>query len=217
MQCQSIHQQYLKTDHLHPKITPPIRQKYQCQIRHASIACNASLSPSTPDPQQSILAPLVQGKRFECTACGDCCRGGGAEVSCNTAEATAIAKFLHISYDKFVETYCKQYSKRPGWHFLKSKGPDQACIFLESDGRCSVYSYRPLQCVTYPYWPELMSDSAWQNEAKFCEGINSDAPCVDVGEAVQKLSAASEYFAAFEAANAGKMKTKKMKNIGDQG
>ena len=36
-----------------------------------------------------------------------------------------------------------------------------------------VYPVRPLQCRTYPFWPEVLaSRQAWQREARRCEGIN---------------------------------------------
>lgn len=46
------------------------------------------------------------------------------------------------------------------------------CVFLRSDKGCRVYAARPLQCRTYPYWPEtLRSRAAWRREGLRCEGI----------------------------------------------
>jgi hypothetical protein len=40
--------------------------------------------------------------------------------------------------------------------------------------RCRVYAVRPLQCRTYPFWPELVQNSrSWQREARRCEGIGN--------------------------------------------
>ncbi len=37
---------------------------------------------------------------------------------------------------------------------------------------CSVYSARPAQCRSYPFWPSLLhSPESWQQEAGYCEGI----------------------------------------------
>jgi hypothetical protein len=48
-----------------------------------------------------------------------------------------------------------------------------SCIFLDSTGRCGIYAARPVQCRTYPFWPELVSNEAdWRREARRCEGIN---------------------------------------------
>lgn len=58
-----------------------------------------------------------------------------------------------------------------------------------------------MQCATYPWWPDLMSDRAWQAEAaSVCEGINhEDAKEVDSAAAARQLLASSEYFVEFQA------------------
>ncbi len=49
-----------------------------------------------------------------------------------------------------------------------------ACPFLNAAGKCTVYSIRPAQCRTYPFWPEVVGHKkGWQEEAKRCEGINT--------------------------------------------
>ena len=54
------------------------------------------------------------------------------------------------------------------------------CVFLK-DKKCQVYGARPTQCRTYPWWPHnLRSQQAWEETARTCEGINSDAPLVDM-------------------------------------
>jgi Fe-S-cluster containining protein len=48
-----------------------------------------------------------------------------------------------------------------------------ACIFLDATGQCGIYAVRPIQCRTYPFWPELVnSETAWRREAHRCEGIS---------------------------------------------
>lgn len=32
------------------------------------------------------------------------------------------------------------------------------CVFLRDGRQCTVYGARPLQCSSYPWWPELMDD-----------------------------------------------------------
>lgn len=44
------------------------------------------------------------------------------------------------------------------------------CVFLRDGKQCTVYGARPLQCSTYPWWPELMDDGegrmhAWVHHA----------------------------------------------------
>ena len=40
----------------------------------------------------------------------------------------------------------------------------QVCVFLNEDRSCGVYHVRPLQCSTYPWWPELMPQRNWAAE-----------------------------------------------------
>jgi len=50
------------------------------------------------------------------------------------------------------------------------------CIFWNEG--CSVYSSRPLQCSTYPFWERIVeSRQTWLEEAKDCPGIDS-GPCI---------------------------------------
>jgi len=48
---------------------------------------------------------------------------------------------------------------------------------LDKNGHCRIYALRPTQCKTYPWWPEIIeSKTAWQREARHCEGINRGEP-----------------------------------------
>lgn len=74
--------------------------------------------------------------------------------------------------------------------------PNGDCIFLKNGTQCGVYGYRPMQCSTYPWWPELMDDVAWAAEGKaVCEGIEHDTALpVDAQEKAAVLRAATDYF-----------------------
>ena len=49
---------------------------------------------------------------------------------------------------------------------------DGRCVFLGANGQCRVYPVRPVQCRTYPFWPEVLcSGTAWEQESRRCEGI----------------------------------------------
>jgi Putative zinc- or iron-chelating domain len=106
-------------------------------------------SAAAPPTPASILQPLVQGKRFTCTGCADCCTGkvASGEVWLNDAEGAAIALHLGISFDAFLQRYTKNYARRPGWRLLKLQGGSQDCIFLK-DKLCTIYGVRPLQVPT---------------------------------------------------------------------
>jgi Fe-S-cluster containining protein len=135
-----------------------------------------SAQPPFPQAQATLLqAPpspyelLLEGKRFTCTECGKCCQGSG-EVWANDAECAAIARHLGLSPSHFLARYTKAYSRRPGWRMLKLQAPTGDCVFLEGGKRCTIYAVRPLQCSTYPWWPELMDPGEPQTDSQAAAG-----------------------------------------------
>ena len=45
------------------------------------------------------------------------------------------------------------------------------CVFW--DNGCTVYQARPVQCITYPFWPVIIeSELRWNKESNNCPGIN---------------------------------------------
>lgn len=109
------------------------------------------------------------GLRFSCTRCGRCCSGAPGTVFINQSEAARIARHLGLSQTDFLEKFA--YPFKSG-HSLKER-PNGDCIFLQN-GRCSIYRVRPIQCRTYPFWPEnLQTPEAWEKEARHCPGIGA--------------------------------------------
>ncbi len=50
-------------------------------------------------------------------------------------------------------------------------GENDHCVFLEN-GQCLIYEVRPVQCRTYPFWPEnLKNKYSWQQTMEECPGI----------------------------------------------
>lgn len=108
--------------------------------------------------------------RFQCTGCGACCSGGGDyHVFVGRAEAARICAHLGLSWPWFRRRYLARSAQ--GARVLRLER-DGRCTFLDADGRCRVYAARPRQCVSYPFWPEVVgSRTAWLREARRCEGI----------------------------------------------
>jgi len=111
----------------------------------------------------------VAGIRFECTACGRCCTGGGEYViEARPREQEAIRAWLGISRAWFRRRYLFRFDRET--ESLRM-APNGDCVFLR-DGRCGIYPVRPAQCRHYPFWPELVTRPwAWRAEARRCEGI----------------------------------------------
>jgi uncharacterized protein len=120
------------------------------------------------------------GLRFECTQCGNCCTGPEGVVWVTDEEAAAIA--AHLKLD--LETFYRDHARHMGVAFslnetLTEHGHD--CEFLDrttypGKAVCGIYSVRPSQCRTWPFWPEnLTSKRAWEAVKKRtpCPGMNS--------------------------------------------
>ena len=88
------------------------------------------------------------GLRFTCTQCGHCCTGEPGYVWVNEEEIRALAKFRKEPEREFVPLYTK---KANGKVTLKEKANGD-CVFFEAGKGCTVYSVRPRQCRTWPFW-----------------------------------------------------------------
>lgn len=111
-----------------------------------------------------------QSLRFSCTRCGRCCTGGADyHVFFTRLEAEAICRHLGLTWKWFRHHYLRRLDDAG----LVAADNAGACIFLDAEGKCGIYAVRPVQCRTYPFWPELVnSEAAWRREARRCEGIN---------------------------------------------
>ena len=122
---------------------------------------------------QDWFAP---GLRFTCTQCGNCCTGAPGYVWFDEAEAAAMAKLVGLTPSQFRQAYARRLGGRWSLREVERDGKLD-CVFLKrsADGRalCSVYSARPQQCRTWPFWPEnLANRAAWRRAAGNCPGMN---------------------------------------------
>lgn len=74
--------------------------------------------------------------------------------------------------DDFTEVYCRAVEFNTIKRFSLIEKPNFDCIFWAGGG-CTVYKHRPLQCRTYPFWPQnLVGKTAWDKAGEECPGIN---------------------------------------------
>lgn len=109
-----------------------------------------------------------EGLQFECTGCGKCCTGSPGYTWMSDSEIVAIAQHLGISVQEFADRYLRKVGSR--WS-LREDPQNFDCVFLK-DNKCEIYSVRPTQCRTFPWWLQnLTSEEAWCRAAESCEGI----------------------------------------------
>ena len=125
-----------------------------------------------PENVKNIENPpwYIAGLAFECTECGRCCAGPEEGfVWATDKEISAIAAFLRMSDQAFRARYVRTYYRRTS---LIEKKDTKDCIFLEN-GKCRIYSVRPTQCRTWPFWKSNVgTPEDWSEAAMRCPGIN---------------------------------------------
>ena len=107
---------------------------------------------------------------FDCTQCGDCCKGfGGTYIG--QADMEAIAEFIGVSLSEFKSTYCTSSGRRQ----VLIQGADGYCIFHK--GNCSIHPVKPRMCRQWPFIPSLQKDiNNWRMMASVCPGMRQDVP-----------------------------------------
>lgn len=82
-------------------------------------------------------------------------------------EEKKIAARLELSLEEFRAAYVR--TSGSGRVSLRERF-DGDCVLLGDKG-CAVYSVRPRQCRTYPFWPEVLeSPETWEEERGRCPG-----------------------------------------------
>ena len=78
-----------------------------------------------------------------------------------------LAAFLGLAQAEFEARYVYRTK-----NLRRFRVPRHAqCSFLK-EGGCSVHQAKPLQCASFPYWPEILaSHRAWHETGKRCPGI----------------------------------------------
>lgn len=114
---------------------------------------------------------LEKGVRFECQGSGGCCvsRGEYGYVYLNLKDRRKMAEHFSMNTSAFTKKYC--HRSEDGLYYLKEDPTLKDCRFLKGT-KCEVYLARPMQCRTWPFWPEVMNAKSWSEEVEnFCPGI----------------------------------------------
>lgn len=125
------------------------------------------------------------GLRFACTRCGDCCRGDGY-VWVDATSSRRIADFLEIEPEEF----SRRFVRNVGGGLSLVDKPNLDCVFWDPAEGCEIYSVRPPQCRTFPFWKaHLETPDAWELAARECPGMNQ-GPLHDAAEIHRILDSA---------------------------
>lgn len=105
--------------------------------------------------------------RFECqSGCTKCCEEQGF-VYLTEDDIVRIAGYVGLSTAEFEKRHVYRTK-----NLRRLRVPRHAnCTFLK-DGGCSIHEVKPIQCASFPYWPELLiSPRKWHETGKRCPGI----------------------------------------------
>lgn len=127
-----------------------------------------------------------KGLRFGCTQCGKCCCQFPGYVWVTVEEVKKIAEARGMAVDEFG----KKYVRRVGVRYSLIEDAKNRCVMLGDDNRCTVYSVRPSQCRSFPFWTSAMrTEKAWNELKEFCPGVDSGPlhPIAEIRSTVQKV------------------------------
>lgn len=94
--------------------------------------------------------------RFECTRCGDCCRGWRILLGPGELERLSALDW-NGRVDRLVETKIVEgVSSHRGSHNVLARRPDGACVFLGAENQCQIHEHfggeaKPLVCRLFPF------------------------------------------------------------------
>jgi len=121
-----------------------------------------------------ILSQEGYNFKFTPSACenceGACCTGESGYIWVKYPEIQEMAAFLELTVEEFATIYLKKVKHRYSLIEKKIDEENFACIFFNQKlKQCSIYSVRPRQCKTFPFW-EIFKNNT-EEVKKECPGI----------------------------------------------
>ena len=113
-----------------------------------------------------------EGLSFSCTRCSACCRHESGFVFLSETDVSSLAAEFKLPVERFIKAYCRWVPSKENTERLSLREKSNFdCIFWDSG--CKVYNSRPLQCKTFPFWPNVLNlEESWTWTGENCPGIN---------------------------------------------
>ena len=94
---------------------------------------------------------LVKADCNDCKGCCDCCKGMGESITLDPYDVYRFTTGLNVSFEILLtdKVALDMYDGIILPH-LNMNGPEEACAFLNEEGRCSIHAIRPGICRLFP-------------------------------------------------------------------
>jgi Fe-S-cluster containining protein len=117
---------------------------------------------------------------FDCTLCGDCCKGYGGTYLTETDIKADFPLYRGIRRPLVAD-----YTRKSGNKRVIAQGDNGYCIFW--DKVCTIHPVKPKMCRQWPFIHSILVDVGnWRAMAASCPGMNADAPDQKVLDCVKK-------------------------------
>lgn len=97
------------------------------------------------------LNDMVRADCGDCEGCSACCRGMGNTIILDPLDVSRLSAELGMSFEEMLDDKI-ELNMADGIILpnLRMCGPDESCIFLDREGRCSIHKARPGICRLFP-------------------------------------------------------------------
>ena len=94
---------------------------------------------------------LVKAGCGDCQGCSACCRGMGTSIVLDPLDIFRLTTQLDMTFEQLLQKYV-ELNVVDGVILpnLKMTGAEEACAFLNAEGRCSIHPHRPGICRLFP-------------------------------------------------------------------
>lgn len=97
------------------------------------------------------LNDMVRAAANDCKGCHACCQGMGTSVVLDPLDVCLLTWNLGLNFEELLKEHLElQVSDGLILPNLQMSGPNEACSFLNEQGRCGIHAFRPGLCKTFP-------------------------------------------------------------------